>query len=817
MSRRRIKASRRCRDEVWHAKSIVVVYRGHADRVSVASWGDQVLLKVSSSPARVASARHVLVVYRDGDVLAGWNFESRLCPIKILCCEVVSAEMKSLPRHRGGEEETQAILSTKREPSHIAMISIFAGQYVGHISVCHRHGMSCDLSPRASVCVCLMRPSTIELKSTEFSADGKFCSYSSERRKKRRNIARVLHHDISRRVHAEGGGAGDPRPPPCRSHRILDDYQDRPLLLLLEIDVYLLRFEVRQSGSLPHGAVGCVTPKIEPPQGEGDCTPYPRGVLLESARLLVDLLSSSETPQGVGPSIVVVCVRSPEVLDETLDMTRRVLAFCDDPHVLVPQAPQPSAPPAPLDSEPVPSLHHHQLLAAGASEGCCMLLRQGKDVQLRGEQLLMPSQLVPTRSPAGVVLEKDGDLEQAFVSLAAEGAGGDGDLGPLLSTVGLHRPESEEITLEDFHSILPEAPAPLEGRKVEEVEEVAEGEQDEDRLLPSSSLLHLRPDHEGSQNFLSLQGGRMESPVRPREPVDVPLSIMNVFIVEPAIHPARPSVLRLLPHSLIRPVPYEPSLQHSLGPDRLPELVEVPQRVVHRVRVLAHDYWPQPPRRPLRPPMSELRASPILLLQSCQPGELLRARIHRADDVRARCSSATLVLHRTRPLMFSQPRGHGDVVSTVGGLVAKRPDEDTGPVAIPDDHPRQPLHERFLPARVLRQPLLAVLSHQPVSLDVCLIAHPQPVSVAELVEEDAVGVVARSDRVHVQLLHQLEILHHQLAAAVLSLPVIVLVSVHSPHLHWHVVDLQHSILDLNRSHPNPRRLHVHHLILPSQH
>ena len=84
-----------------------------------------------------------------------------------------------------------------------------------------------------------------------------------------------------------------------------------------------------------------------------------------------------------------------------------------------------------------------------------------------------------------------------------------------------------------------------------------------------------------------------------------------------------------------------------------------------------------------------------------------------------------------------------------------------------------------------------------VSLNVRLIHHIESIFVAQLIEQRMVGIVARTHRIHVQLLHQFQVGHHDVPTLHMPQAVVMLVTVHALDIHRYPVHQQFRVLDFN--------------------
>ena len=155
--------------------------------------------------------------------------------------------------------------------------------------------------------------------------------------------------------------------------------------------------------------------------------------------------------------------------------------------------------------------------------------------------------------------------------------------------------------------------------------------------------------------------------------------------------------------------------------------------------------------------------------------------VHGTEYVRLAVVSRLLVLHGTRRILGLDPVIGRLEVRPVSGLVTERPEYYAGVVEVPLHVAHVAFHMGLRIVLAPRERTLAV-SHA-VALDIRLGHHIEPVAVAELVPVAVVGIVACTDSVDVEALHQLHVLQHPLAADHISAVGIHLMPVHALEEH----------------------------------
>ncbi len=154
-------------------------------------------------------------------------------------------------------------------------------------------------------------------------------------------------------------------------------------------------------------------------------------------------------------------------------------------------------------------------------------------------------------------------------------------------------------------------------------------------------------------------------------------------------------------------------------------------------------------------------------------------------------------MYRTRGVVIADPAVASLEVGAHARLVAHAPDDDRRMVLVAQHHAAVALQMRLGEDGVLGQRLVAV-THS-VRLDVTLVQHIDSVLVAEVVPLGSVGVVAGAHGVHVELLHEADILNHALARHDESFLRVDLVAVGALDEHGLAVDQKLSVADLRRA------------------
>ena len=171
---------------------------------------------------------------------------------------------------------------------------------------------------------------------------------------------------------------------------------------------------------------------------------------------------------------------------------------------------------------------------------------------------------------------------------------------------------------------------------------------------------------------------------------------------------------------------------------------------------------------------------------------LRHAGIHGAEDVDHRRVLGGMVVEGPRRVVGADPGRHGVVVRAVARLVAERPVDDAGVVAVARHQATTAIHERVPPEGIRGQP-----APHAVSLDVGLVAQQDAVFVAQLVPARHVRVVAGAHGVDVELLHEDDVAHHVLFGDDVAALRVLLVAVDALDQQRHAVEAELAVADLH--------------------
>ena len=209
---------------------------------------------------------------------------------------------------------------------------------------------------------------------------------------------------------------------------------------------------------------------------------------------------------------------------------------------------------------------------------------------------------------------------------------------------------------------------------------------------------------------------------------------------------------------LVHPVPNETALQLVVLVNQVPVVLEVTYTVTHGMGIFAENHG----------------AGITLVHVLAQPPD---ACVHGAIDVALRVVTTPFVLYGTGGVYLLGIVIQSFEVLAVARLVAHRPGDDGGVVAVACNHAAHALHERHLPVGIVGKGLILV-EHHAMALDVGFVYHIKSEFCAKLVPRIVVRVVAVAYTVQVELLHQLDVVYHGPHGDGTSIVRVVLVTVH---------------------------------------
>ena len=185
--------------------------------------------------------------------------------------------------------------------------------------------------------------------------------------------------------------------------------------------------------------------------------------------------------------------------------------------------------------------------------------------------------------------------------------------------------------------------------------------------------------------------------------------------------------------------------------------------------------------------------------------------VHRAEDIGTLASACLLILNRTALVLALDPLVSLQEVIAHHSLITHTPGYDTRMIEVHGNIVLVTLQNLLGKHRLLGSCIIAIL--ETVTLLVSLSYHIDTILIAELVPAWIVRIVAGTDSVDIQALHNLDVLNHALHAQYITSIRVNLMTVGTLDKHRLTVDKELLVLDfhlaetyLDRSHAS--RFHV---------
>ena len=202
----------------------------------------------------------------------------------------------------------------------------------------------------------------------------------------------------------------------------------------------------------------------------------------------------------------------------------------------------------------------------------------------------------------------------------------------------------------------------------------------------------------------------------------------------------------LIAHALIDEVPDVTTLVRRILADNLPVLLKASHRITHGVGIFTLNQW-------LFNLTTRYLAFRILLTP-------IVIGIHGAEDIRLTLDASTLILYRTGLIVSLYPIVSLLEVRTIASLVTQTPNDNAGVVLIGTHVTLLTLDVSLLKVRTNRQGLILV-THT-MCFEVRLGSKVETILIAKIVPARIVGIVASTNGIDIQVLHNLDILNHAL-------------------------------------------------------
>ena len=232
-----------------------------------------------------------------------------------------------------------------------------------------------------------------------------------------------------------------------------------------------------------------------------------------------------------------------------------------------------------------------------------------------------------------------------------------------------------------------------------------------------------------------------------------------------AITPIVATILAYRIEALIDPVPDKATLHMWTTLHNIEILTEITRRVTHSVGKLAHNIWL------------------LSILTCCILLHIGNRWIHRTDDIGIRATPRLLELYRARVITLLDPLILERINRTITTLITHRPDNHRWMVLITLDHSLNTVVMCSKPLLTPRWVIVIIgiiLAHTTaVNLDVSLVNEQNTILIAEVVPLRRLRIVARAHSIDVELLHQRQILQHQLTVDDVTRSWIMLVNVNT--------------------------------------
>ena len=258
--------------------------------------------------------------------------------------------------------------------------------------------------------------------------------------------------------------------------------------------------------------------------------------------------------------------------------------------------------------------------------------------------------------------------------------------------------------------------------------------------------------------------------------IDAEVAVVGVVAVVAAIHVVGNAVPGHSSQTVVAPFPNELALDAIPTIKDLLVLGQASGTIAHGVTVLAVDAR-----------LGERMLTKVVHLR--------HAGVHGGDDVDGIGVAVLLVMDRTIIELVSSGVHRADVAA-VAALVAHRPHNDAGVVALLHHQALNAVDVGRLPCRVVGDQGDIADILEAVALHIGLGDQHDAILVAQLVEARVIGIVRGTHRVDVVSLHELQVAAHTIEAHGAALVIVVIVAVDAMHLKVSAVEVD--MIALNR-------------------
>ena len=263
----------------------------------------------------------------------------------------------------------------------------------------------------------------------------------------------------------------------------------------------------------------------------------------------------------------------------------------------------------------------------------------------------------------------------------------------------------------------------------------------------------------------------------PREhhAIDAEVAVVGVIAVVATIHIVGNAVLGHSSQTVVAPFPDKLALDAIPAIEDLLVLGQASGAIAHGVTVLAVDAR-----------LGERMLAKVVHLR--------HTGVHGGNDVDGIGVAVLLVMDRATIELVSLGVHRADVAA-IAALVAHRPHNDAGVVALLHHQALDAVDVGRLPCRVVGDQGDIADILEAVALHIGLGDQHDAILVAQLVKARVVGVMGRAHRVDVVLLHELQVAAHAIEAHGAALVIVVIVAVNAMHLKVGAVEVDMIALD----------------------
>ena len=258
--------------------------------------------------------------------------------------------------------------------------------------------------------------------------------------------------------------------------------------------------------------------------------------------------------------------------------------------------------------------------------------------------------------------------------------------------------------------------------------------------------------------------------------IDAEVAVVGVIAVVATIHIVGNAVLGHSSQTVVAPFPDKLALDAIPAIEDLLVLGQASGTVAHGVTVLAVDAR-----------LGERMLAKVVHLR--------HAGVHRRNDVDGIGVAVLLVVDRTTVELVSLGVHRADVAA-IAALVAHRPHNDAGVVALLHHQALDAVDVGRLPCRVVGDQGDVADILEAVALHIGLGDQHDAILIAQLVEARVIGIVRGAHRVDVVLLHELQVAAHAIETHGAALVIVVIVTVDAMHLKVGAVEVD--MVALNR-------------------